>query len=486
MIYKYILPPQYLLFTCLFLFLCPSTCFSTQKTSQFGSFTRFYSGARRQAMGNAYSGIIGDATSVSDNPAGIIGVQKLELTGFHAPLYLDVIFDSVYIVLPTRKIGNFGIGWQSVNAGEFEKRTDPLDVASTFGVYEQAGYLAYAYQFSEYAVGGLAGKIVHHKIDSYADTSFGADIGLILFSPFPKNLQAGFRIANIIAPKLTLKTQEEQYALRPRFGLAYSIYDLMQLYGHDVTFSCDIEKQEYPLYRLSYGFEYALHETIGLRLGLDAGKLAAGLGVKVSNYQVDYAVSDHDLGLTQKFSVSLRFGFTLAEMEHIRNKKYERVTKKDAYSLSQSYTRIGLELYDKKEHEKAIAEWEKALIWNHKNTKAQELKESAEGLLAELKRKKELDDHEVLAHAYSSDKKWSDSLSEWEKVLALDKDHKQAQDAIAEIKEKISLSAQEREHYAKLKTMAQKGEISRLNQDGWGYYKVGEYSKAIDAWKKIF
>ncbi|MBD3270972.1 MAG: tetratricopeptide repeat protein, partial [Elusimicrobia bacterium] len=437
-------------------------------------------------MGNAFTAILGDPTSVSGNPAGIADVVKTELTGFHAPLYLDVVFDSIHCAVPLNRLGSIGVGWTNIRAGEFEKRTGPLDEASLFSVYEQAGYLTYAKRLMPYCAAGLSIKMVQHSIGEYSDTSIGSDVGLILSLPFPENLYYGITIQNIIAPSLKLNRATEEYRLRSRFGIAYLMPDIFKKYGHDLTASCDIENQEYPNYRLSYGLEYGWYETLFYRLGFDAGELATGLGLKFGNYSVDYAVSAHDLGLLQKFSLSARFGYSQRELQILRNKKYERVTRKDAQLLSKSYTKTGISFYDKKQYEKAIAEWDKALIWNPQNKHAQKFKNTAVGLLEDLKKQKELADHEVLAHAYYTEKKWSDALAEWEQVLALDPDNKKAQRHITDIKEEIMLSAQEREHYKELKELNKKGNISKFNREGWEYFEQGRYNEAIDVWKKIF
>lgn len=437
-------------------------------------------------MGNAFTAVPGDSTSVSGNPAGIGGVKKLELTAFHGPLYLDVVFDSAHMVLPTRRRGYIGIGWLNIRAGDFEKRIDALDDYSTFSVYEQAGYLSYAYRIYPFLTAGISLKAVQHKVGSFSDTSFGSDIGVIVSIPYVKNFNVGYHAANVIAPRIRLEKTKEAYKLRQRIGFAYSLADMFKQYGSDITFAFDIEQQEYPDYRLSYGVEYGWNEIIFIRAGLDASDISTGLGVRMGNYQLDYAASAHDLGLVQKFSLTMRFGYSLAEMEMLRNKRYERVSRKDAKILSQSYTRIGLKYYDTKQYEKAITEWEKALIWNPRNKKAKKLQVEARGILDDLKRKKELDDHIILAHAYYSEKKWSESLDEWENVLHSDENNKEAQHYIKDIKDKIAISAQERENYKKLKSMTSKGMISKLNKEGWQYYQAGRYTRAIGSWKKIF
>jgi hypothetical protein len=57
---------------------------------------------------------------------------------------------------------------------------------------------------------------------------------------------------------------------------------------------------------LHFGAEYRLKNLLAFRFGLDTGRFAAGVGIKLPKLNVDYAFLSHqDLGDTHRISVIL-------------------------------------------------------------------------------------------------------------------------------------------------------------------------------------
>jgi hypothetical protein len=62
------------------------------------------------------------------------------------------------------------------------------------------------------------------------------------------------------------------------------------------------------------GSEYWIQPEFALRVGMNDGRGAGGMSYRYgSHYQIDYAVSDHPLGLTHRVGVSYHFGGFFAQ-----------------------------------------------------------------------------------------------------------------------------------------------------------------------------
>ena len=85
-----------------------------------------------------------------------------------------------------------------------------------------------------------------------------------------------------------------------KVGVAYRIKE-------GLVVALDLDKTKHHKRKIHAGSEYWLNENIALRVGADEDKLAAGVGVSLNNWQIDYSYNEHKLGDTSRVSLGYRF-----------------------------------------------------------------------------------------------------------------------------------------------------------------------------------
>jgi hypothetical protein len=111
-------------------------------------------------------------------------------------------------------------------------------------------------------------------------------------------------------PSVNLRSVDETYASEWRGGLSY------QVFGGRGLITAQMGHADGPGVRFSGGSEYWIQPGIAFRAGFDDDHGTGGLTYKITpQYQLDYAVEDHTLGMTHRFGLSYRFGGFFASSE---------------------------------------------------------------------------------------------------------------------------------------------------------------------------
>jgi hypothetical protein len=144
-------------------------------------------------------------------------------------------------------------------------------------------------------------KIVRQSIAEFDAAGFGADVG-VMYDVTPR-VRLGASLLNLGGPNLKLREVEESYPVEMRGGGA-----LRFLQGRGLV-SMELDHREGPGTTLRGGTEFWVHPSMALRMGYDDKSPAGGMSYRVSpTTQLDYGLSDHELGVTHKIGVSYRFG----------------------------------------------------------------------------------------------------------------------------------------------------------------------------------
>jgi hypothetical protein len=110
-------------------------------------------------------------------------------------------------------------------------------------------------------------------------------------------------VQNLGGPNLTLRDTGEKYPMDIRGGVA------LRVLGGRGLLSAEVDQSGAEGVRLHGGSEYWVQPMLALRVGMNDERPGGGFSYRfASNYQVDYGVSDHALGLTHRVGVSYRFG----------------------------------------------------------------------------------------------------------------------------------------------------------------------------------
>ncbi len=246
-------------------------------------------GARRVGLGFAYTGVRGDFWSLFMNPAGIAGIQQMEVGAFVERRFLlnEINYGTIGFVTPFKEgkhfagldLGGFGF------AGYNESRIG-LTYATTL--------------FDRLSLGAKA-NYTRVSIDNYGSKgALFVDAGLNCI--LSKHVSLGFRIFNANRAELQ-KEQDEKIPTTLDVGVAYQVSD-------KVLIVADIEKQVNFPFSFRGGVEYAPAKFLKARIGASTQPVtvSAGFGLVVKGLNVDFANTLHQyLGYTPSLSLSWKF-----------------------------------------------------------------------------------------------------------------------------------------------------------------------------------
>jgi tetratricopeptide (TPR) repeat protein len=268
-------------------------------------------GARPVGMGGAYSAIANDANAIHYNPAGIVLLQRQEITSMYGDLY-GIGLKNSYLgyVLPFGDIQAFGTDWLHVGQGDDEL------------TFRQDNFkLGYSIKLPwlNTSIGAVM-KMLDMDITldgtSYGKTrGYGFDTGLI-FSPL-ENLNLAVVCKDIGGTSIKHETNvtEKIFSQQFRFGAAYAPWESFLI-------AADVDD------RVHIGTEYWLKNIIALRGGIqkdlkkmdgyDRGLIySAGFGIRYRVMQFDYAYeADPDLPWIQRFGITLFYNPALVSIKN--------------------------------------------------------------------------------------------------------------------------------------------------------------------------
>ncbi len=267
-------------------------------------------GARSMGLGGAFVGLADDATAPLFNPAGIGEMQRLDILLNYSSLFGGLTNGSIYsgyagVVIPTRSLGNFGVGFyqrgasiaskslytESVLALNFARKVNRLSFGLTTKVF-----------MSAWDKDALAGN---QYLADEGKTAIDFDLG-IFFQPF-QNLSLGFACENVIATDMAIGADGQDKldrVLKP--GLAFRIGERLSPYvqrypgtiAADVTYR--IRDQREAVSRIHLGIESWLISdgVFALRAGYATGDekfqtITLGTSLRLTpvhpGLQLDYA-----------------------------------------------------------------------------------------------------------------------------------------------------------------------------------------------------
>lgn len=250
------------------------------------------------------------------NPAALAELKKIEIGFMHSEMVMNAKTEFFGIVYPT-KIGNFGL-----SGIFFTPESIPLtdEIGKTLGEIKWLDYaLTFSYAgkiFNRLSL-GFNLKTVHRQesdpiFGEIKGQAYAGEIGFV-YTPM-RNLNFGFSLLNF-GEKIQMEGEKRKDDLpqMTRVGLAYQ----RQLTESDgLIFSVDLNKTLNDQWRKNIGIEYSLERVILLRAGYlektgNIQGLTYGLGIKISNYRLDYAnlPASEMIGYTRTNKISFLIQF---------------------------------------------------------------------------------------------------------------------------------------------------------------------------------
>lgn len=266
-----------------------------------GEWLSRYSSARTLAMGGAFVACADDALGTLWNPAGLAFMDQDALAFENARLFGETSINAFGFAVPGSWLPSFGVGVISLSSGEFEKTNEMNDRLGTFKEAETAYLFTLAKHLSTRVSLGANAKLIQQSVEDYSGQGFGFDFGaLVHVTP---DVRIGASVGNIGGPKLQLRDVVEEYAIESRIGAAARIF------GGRGLLTAELDHASPVGARLHGGAEYWIQPGIAMRLGYDDEYATGGFGYRFApQYQLDYGVSDHVLGMSHRVGISYRFG----------------------------------------------------------------------------------------------------------------------------------------------------------------------------------
>lgn len=271
------------------------------------SFLKFGMGARAVGMGEAFTGVSGDISSIYWNPAGLAKLEGVWATFMHNRWFQDI---STEFFASAFKISDntFAFGLTINTVPDIERResatSEPL---SYFDARQVAVQTAWAKDIAKKIDLGFTFKWLYEKIDIHTASGIGFDLGSIY--SFGENIQLGLAVLNL-GPKMKFEVQKYPLPTSYKLGAVYSGKENYLEGNYRVALDL-VKPKDDPL-RVHTGAEYDFPQNFSLRLGYEFGYdekgFAFGLGFKIRKYGIDYAFVPYssDLGNTHRISLNVK------------------------------------------------------------------------------------------------------------------------------------------------------------------------------------
>jgi len=241
------------------------------------NFLKIPAGARASGLGEAFTALADDASSIYWNPAGLSSVRSKEFTVSHNIWFQNITHSYVAFAMPldmdtfpepfAKNTLGFSITYLGMD--DIERRSsNTLDPEGNFGASDLAVSLAFSRNMVKLygrplSVGATL-KFIRQKIDSYTADAVAADLGVIYpFSMGSLPFRFGMTVQNFGTP---VKFLDESYPLPLTFKTGVSFMPLAA-YHLPLGLSLDVAFPNDSDAYWSLGTEYSAGQLLSLRVG---------------------------------------------------------------------------------------------------------------------------------------------------------------------------------------------------------------------------
>lgn len=270
-------------------------------------------GARPAAMGEVFTGVADDVNAIYWNPAGLAGLERREATLSHALWLEGITYSNAACALPVQG-GAVGVAFNVLNSGDIPKADNEGErLSDNYNMLDAMGIISYARGWGELAL-GVNLKFISSRIEEEYAHSYAMDAGALYsgFRPWGRRLRLGLAVQNA-GTKAKYVSEENSLPVIIRAGGALQLFKSL-LVASELNYT---DKNINSRYGVEYtrafgafavaaraGYKYDTVKELGALSGL-----TAGMGVKWSDYQLDYAWNSFtDLGVTHRISMGIKFG----------------------------------------------------------------------------------------------------------------------------------------------------------------------------------
>jgi len=266
-----------------------------------GEWLARYTSARTLGLGSAFVATADDPLGILWNLAGLSSMNQNELRFENARLFEETSINAFGFAVPGSWLPSLGVTVLSLGSGDFQKTNELNDALGTF----REGETAYLFTMSKaisprFALGANL-KLAQQTVEDFSGGGFGVDLGGNL--ALTPTLRVGASVMNLGGPSIQLRETSETWPTLMRGGLALSVFGGRGLVAAEVDQSAGLGA------RFHGGAEYWIQNGFALRVGVDDSYGTGGFSYRFApQYQIDYGVADHPLGMTHRVGIAYRFG----------------------------------------------------------------------------------------------------------------------------------------------------------------------------------
>ena len=271
-------------------------CYANGPGTTTASFLKIGVGARAAAMGEAFTALASDGTSLYWNPAGLTQLKTKEFSAAYNSWFEEIKQGYLSLTFPTSR-GTMGFGANYVDMGKLEGRDVEGNPTGDFTASDTHIFFGYARKLKKSSWGMTIGWLQDIIKDDKKDT-FLANIGFLY--PVSERLTLG-----VVAQNIGSRLGNDPLPLTFKIGAASKLKTL--------TLAIDVVKPQDNEIYYCLGAEWWLKNALALRIGYktnqDIGEgITAGIGLKMGKTSIDYAYVPYgDLGDTHRISLEMRF-----------------------------------------------------------------------------------------------------------------------------------------------------------------------------------
>lgn len=277
-------------------------------------FLRIGMGARPAAMGEAFTAVAKDASSVYWNPAAMAPVLGTDVMVMHVEYFESIRLEQAALTHETGW-GTFGFGFTGLYMDDMDRYGTEISAfpLGQFSAFDVAFSGSYARYILPNLAAGVTARWIHEKIDLSTANGLAFDLGV-----YHVSMIEGVRLAAVLANVGAPMKYEDDFFTGKEFALPRSIKlggsferELPTIRGDalatfDIVLPNDGSAKQHI--GVEYGYEKMLYLRAGYKAGYDSQGGTFGFGVVYRKLRFDYAflLVRNDLGDGHRFSLALR------------------------------------------------------------------------------------------------------------------------------------------------------------------------------------
>lgn len=266
-------------------------------------------GARAIAMGEAYTAMADDVSSLYWNPAGLALLNQSQASFMYNQFLKDLTYQNAGVALPLEN-GGVGASLSYLTYGQIQGFDPAGNPTGNVNAYSGVGTVGGAWLGDTWSA-GFNVKGVQESLADVKANGVAADFGATLVYPHEVKggtLRAAATLRNL-GSGLKFIDQTDPFPREWRVGMS-----ALEMLNRRLNLSMDYGQERDNDGAIYAGAEYWFFPFFALRAGYagshtEGSGLRAGVGLKFKDLSFDYAYSNYgDLGLSHRYELTVRFG----------------------------------------------------------------------------------------------------------------------------------------------------------------------------------